>query len=188
MARIKGSGIKFDRKQVEKLAAMGCTINQIADSLGTNRHTFLRIKREDAQLNSAYIKGIERLAARQGREVTLKSGSLRIVNPNAEPARVQMSVEQRIEMVAEHLFTSPRENTFHAIRRSTMLSSDDVSEAMLNLILETGRVRAVRDADHNFRYFLIPTAVREIKPNGIRSYERKPTGISNKQTQWQAAY
>jgi hypothetical protein len=52
--------IEIDYKQVEQLAAMQCTDEEIAAVLGVERNTIRRRKKDDEQFCSAYKKGQER--------------------------------------------------------------------------------------------------------------------------------
>ena len=52
--------IKIDYKQVEQLAAMQCTDEEIAAVLGVERSTIKRRKKDDDEFCTAYKKGKER--------------------------------------------------------------------------------------------------------------------------------
>ena len=52
--------IKIDYKQVEQLAAMQCTDEEIAAVLGVERSTIKRRKKDDDEFCTAYKKGQER--------------------------------------------------------------------------------------------------------------------------------
>lgn len=49
--------IQFDLKEVERLASIGCTEEQIAQSLGVSRQTIARRKRNDDTFVAAYKAG-----------------------------------------------------------------------------------------------------------------------------------
>jgi len=52
--------IKIDYRQVEQLAAMQCTDEEIAAVLGVERSTIKRRKKDDDEFCTAYKKGKER--------------------------------------------------------------------------------------------------------------------------------
>lgn len=170
MARLKGSGIKFDLEKLEAIAAEGTPIREMAALLGTNINTFKRVKRNNPDVKAAYDRGVQIYADNSG-------------------ARRALSNVEKSEVIIRHLIENPAQNSFRAIQNATLLTSDEISSAMVELILTKGVVSSKRGGDGNFRYFISPRG-RDIEtsPNGIRFNERQSTSIFNKETQWQSAY
>lgn len=165
---------QFNNDTVRHLASKGATINEIATAFNTSRETFLRIKRNDPALKIAYDEGVSQFAAQRGKRVQLIGTSKKVVTDN-------------LDLVLRHISREPG-TQFKEIRAATQLTSDEISEIMVDLILERRDVRAVRSGDGNFRYYLVREHQKSNSNATITGFNRrKPTGTSHTETQWASA-
>jgi hypothetical protein len=170
----------IDAKQVKKLAAQGKTTTEIAEQFGVSKCTFIRAKRGNATLTAAYESGKGAFAKSRGMVAEKRGGKMMVVGIGSVPgvpSRPKVNLDQ---LVLDHLTSNPNVNSFHGIRNAVRLSSDDLANVFLNLIIHRRLVRPVRDANDNFRYLL---RVNQHQ-NGNRLNGSIPTGIPHAQTGW----
>jgi hypothetical protein len=188
MARLLGSGRKFNNDDVMALAAAGKTVNEIVEALGTSRKTFFRAKSSDEALRGAYEAGVNTFAAGVGRKTEMKAGALKVVPIDAGEVS---SKSHRADLVLAHLLANPGDR-FYGIRRGTLLTSDEISEVLADLMLVQGVVRARRDQQDTARYFVLPQGRSSFNPqqtqnNGIGFNRNQSTGIFNQTSGRQSA-
>ena len=83
--------IPLDLKEVERLASIGCTEEQIAQSLGVSRTTIQRRKRESESFESAYRNG------RNSCIVTVKNALFESATGDKPNVLAQKTLLERIE-------------------------------------------------------------------------------------------
>ena len=83
--------IPLDLKEVERLASIGCTEEQIAQSLGVSRTTIQRRKRESESFESAYRNG------RNSCIVTVKNALFESATGEKPNVLAQKTLLERIE-------------------------------------------------------------------------------------------
>jgi hypothetical protein len=143
---------QFNVQKVERLAARGATVVEIAEAFGVSKATFLRAKRENPSIAAAFSVGKADYAKERGLVVENRGGKLMMVPPAAP--RDTMKTIDFDQIVLDHLNSNPQVNSFYGIRNSVRLSSDRLASIFKSLILERKLVKPVRDEDDNFRYFL----------------------------------
>tara|TARA_B100002019_G_C21039364_1_gene483698 strand:+ start:112 stop:486 length:375 start_codon:yes stop_codon:yes gene_type:complete len=88
--------IQFDLTEVERLASIGCTEEQIAQSLGVSRQTIARRKRDDDTFVTAYKAG------RNSCIVTVKNSMYEsATHPDKPNVLAQKTLLERVEGPAQ---------------------------------------------------------------------------------------
>ena len=87
--------IPLDLKEVERLASIGCTEEQIAQSLGVSRSTISKRKRESATFNTAYRNG------RNSCIVTVKNALYESATGDKPNVLAQKTLLERVEGPAQ---------------------------------------------------------------------------------------
>nr|BAR33228.1 hypothetical protein [uncultured Mediterranean phage uvMED] len=88
--------IQLDLKEVERLASIGCTEEQIAQSLGVSRQTIARRKRDDGTFVTAYKAG------RNSCIVTVKNSMYEsATHPDKPNVLAQKTLLERVEGPAQ---------------------------------------------------------------------------------------
>tara|TARA_R110002012_G_scaffold146851_1_gene305173 strand:+ start:131 stop:502 length:372 start_codon:yes stop_codon:yes gene_type:complete len=83
--------IPLDLKEVERLASIGCTEEQIAQSLGVSRSTISKRKRESETFNTAYRNG------RNSCIVTVKNALFESATGEKPNVLAQKTLLERVE-------------------------------------------------------------------------------------------
>ena len=87
--------IPLDLKEVQRLASIGCTEEQIAQSLGVSRSTISKRKRESQTFNTAYRNG------RNSCIVTVKNALFESATGDKPNVLAQKTLLERIEGPAQ---------------------------------------------------------------------------------------
>ena len=87
--------IPLDLKEVERLASIGCTEEQIAQSLGVSRSTISKRKRESDTFNTAYRSG------RNSCIVTVKNALFESATGDKPNVLAQKTLLERVEGPAQ---------------------------------------------------------------------------------------